>query len=194
METPLPSSSQTLFPGWATDIGIFGHLPPVAEGVWIGWSLGGFRALACARAHPGRVRHLILVGMRRHYPAAQIDVMRAALHADSRACLTAFYRQCFLPAQKQDFRHFRASLQPKYLAIGDAARLDADLCELGGYMLNPDTPPPCPVTLVHGIHDVVAPLAEACALAAGWGCPLVEFDAAHAVCASARFAEWLARA
>lgn len=181
-----------LLPGWATDARIFGGLPQVlGEGTLLGWSLGGFRAVAYARAHPERVRCLILVGIRQHYPADAIAAMRAALHADPQACLTTFYRQCFLPGQKDDFRCFRAAIMPAYLQACDIGRLDAELVELGGYRLSPADRPPCPVTLIHGRHDIIAPSDEARELAAGWECPLVEFDAAHAVCRAQVFHTWL---
>ena len=118
--------SLVLLPGWATDGRVFdGLFPGVAavttgplrpEGFTrrlasfldrsvrgpvdvIGWSLGGFLAAEFARERPERVRRVVLVGIRRGYPAADLSAVRASLLRDREACLSTFYAQCFLPAQ-----------------------------------------------------------------------------------------------
>ena len=124
----------------------------------LGWSLGGYVAAEIARQHPRWVDHLVLVGMRPQYPVKQLETMRGAIERDRVACLTGFYRQCFLPAQKEDFRWFRRELMPAYLKEMDAPRLLRGLDYLAQGRLNLDVP--CAVTLVHGQQDVVAPVEE----------------------------------
>ena len=198
-----------LLPGWATDGRIFeGVLPGVAavttgplrpEGfsrrlaafldrtargsvTVVGWSLGGFLAAEFAREHPDRVRRVVLVGIRRRYPAADLSAVRASLLRDREACLSSFYAQCFLPAQTTAmegpvsrqagmprvllprtpaYRRFRGGLQAAYLREMDGGALREGLSYLAGARLSAGTLPACPVAIVHGEMDVVAPLAEA---------------------------------
>ena len=201
--------SVVLLPGWATDGRIFeGVLPGVAvvttgplrpEGfsrrlaafldrtargpvTVVGWSLGGFLAAEFAREYPDRVRRVVLVGIRRGYPAADLSAVRASLLRDREACLSTFYAQCFLPAQTTAkegqvprqagmppvlsprppaYRRFRGGLQAAYLREMDGVRLREGLSYLVGARLSGETLPACPVAIVHGGKDVVAPFAEA---------------------------------
>ncbi len=181
-----------LLPGWATDGRIFGTLFPDVSAVvagplrpegfadrlaafldgaargpvtLVGWSLGGFLAAEFARRHPGRVRRVVLVGVRRRYPAAGLSAVRASLARDRRACLSDFYAQCFYPSQMAAYRVFRAGLQEEYLREMNDAALLSGLSFLSGAILSASTLPGCPVTVVHGEKDVVAPAAEAESLA-----------------------------
>jgi pimeloyl-ACP methyl ester carboxylesterase len=201
--------SMVLLPGWATDGRIFeGVLPGVTavttgplrpEGfprrlgafldrtargavTIVGWSLGGFLAAEFAREYPDRVRRLVLVGIRREYPAADLSAVRASLLRDREACLSTFYAQCFIPAQTTAkeglvprqagmprilsprppaYRRFRAGLQAAYLREMDGGALREGLSYLASARLSRETLPACPVAIVHGEKDVVAPLAEA---------------------------------
>jgi len=187
-----------LLPGWATDGRIFegvlpgvtavttGQLRPMgftarlaaflgraARGpvTVVGWSLGGFLAAEFAREYPDRVRRVVLVGIRRRYPAADLSAVRASLLRDREACLSTFYAQCFLPAQTTAreglvprppaYRRFRAGLQAVYLREMDGRALREGLSYLASARFSRETLPACPVAIVHGGKDVVAPFAEA---------------------------------
>jgi len=182
-----------LLPGWATDGRVFAGLFPRAttattgplrpEGfsrrlvafldrsgarapvTLVGWSLGGFLAAEFAREHPERVGRAILVGVRRAYPAADVEAVRVGVLRDRAACLSGFYAQCFFPTRTASFRRFRAGLQVEYLREMDETTLLSGLSYLAGARLSGDLLPRCPVVLVHGEKDVVAPAAEAEALA-----------------------------
>jgi pimeloyl-ACP methyl ester carboxylesterase len=180
--------SMVLLPGWATDGRIFeGVLPGVTavttgplrpEGfsrrlaaflgraargavTVVGWSLGGFLAAEFAREYPDRVRRIVLVGIRREYPEGDVAGVLRSLSADPGACLTAFYAQCFFPSQMPAYRRFRGGLQAAYLRELDGGALREGLSYLAGARLSGETLPACPVAIVHGEKDVVAPLAEA---------------------------------
>jgi len=181
--------SVVLLPGWATDGRVFGGLFPRATTVTtgplrpdgfprrldafldraavrgpvtiVGWSLGGFLAAEFSREFPDRVRRAILVGVRRAYPAGDVAAVRYGLLRDRAACLSGFYAQCFLPSQTADYRRFRAGLQKEYLREMDEGTLLSGLSYLAAARLSKDLLPRCPVALVHGEKDVVAPAAEA---------------------------------
>ena len=180
--------SMVLLPGWATDGRIFeGVLPGVTavttgplrpEGfsrrlaaflgraahgavTVVGWSLGGFLAAEFARESPDRVRRVVLVGIRREFPEGDVAGVLRSLSADPGACLTAFYAQCFFPSQMPAYRRFRGGLQAAYLREMDGGALREGLSYLAGARLSGETLPACPVAIVHGERDVVAPLAEA---------------------------------
>ena len=180
--------SMVLLPGWATDGRIFeGVLPGVTavttgplrpEGfsrrlaafldraargpvTVVGWSLGGFLAAEFAREYPDRVRRVVLVGIRREYPEGDVKAVLRSLSADPVPCLSEFYAQCFYPSQMAAYRRFRGGLQAAYLREMDAGALREGLSYLVGARLSGETLPECPVAILHGERDVVAPLAEA---------------------------------
>ena len=200
--------TMVLLPGWATDARIFaglagdsnvvtpqGLLTGAAEGLadvlveigagpvlLLGWSLGGYAAADFARRYPELVERVVLASIRPHYPDEQIAAMRQALEQERASCLTTFYRQCFLPAQRAHYRQFRATLESAYLAEWNTAELLAGLDYLAEAELTPATLPACPTTLVHGAQDVIAPFAEALRLGEEAGMTVqVVADAAHAV-------------
>ena len=178
-----------LLPGWATDgrvfSGLYARSATVTTGplrpdgfprrlaafldragangpvTLVGWSLGGFLAAEFAREFPERVGRAVLVGVRRAYPADTLAAVRERLLRDRTACLSGFYAQCFLPTQTVSFRRFRAELQPDYLRRMDEETLLAGLSYFAGARLSGDLLPRCPVVLVHGEQDAVAPAAEA---------------------------------
>ena len=185
--------STVLLPGWATDGRVFDGLFPgeavarprgplrpegfperlaafldgAAAGpvTVVGWSLGGFLAAGFASRYPARVRRLILVGVRRRYPAADVEAVRAALLRDRRACLSDFYAKCFFPSRMREYRSFRAGLQEEYLREMDGAALLEGLSFLAANDFPARGLPGLPVTIVHGGRDVIAPATEAEALA-----------------------------
>jgi pimeloyl-ACP methyl ester carboxylesterase len=180
--------SIVLLPGWATDGRIFeGALPGVAavttgplrpEGfaarlaafldrtargpvTIVGWSLGGFLAAEFARKYPDRVRRVVLVGIRREYPEADVEPVLRSLSADPAGCLSGFYARCFYPSQIPAYRRFRAGLQAAYLREMDGGALREGLAYLAETRLSGGSLPACPVAVVHGEDDVIAPFAEA---------------------------------
>jgi len=180
--------SMVLLPGWATDGRIFeGVLPGVTavttgplrpEGLShrlalfldrtargpvtvVGWSLGGFLAAQFAREYPDRVRRVVLVGIRRKYPEGDVAEVLRSLSADPGVCLSGFYAQCFYPSQMPAYRRFRAGLQAAYLREMNGGALREGLSYLAGTRLSGETLPACPVAVVHGEDDVIAPFAEA---------------------------------
>ena len=180
--------SMVLLPGWATDGRIFeGALPGVravttgllrpegfaprlaafldraARGpvTVVGWSLGGFLAAEFAREYPERVRRLVLVGIRRAYPEAEMAAFLRSLSSVPDGCLTGFYARCFYPSQIPAYRRFRGRLQEAYLREMDVGALREGLSFLAGAKLSGGTLPACPVAIVHGVDDVIAPFAEA---------------------------------
>ena len=184
--------SMVLLPGWATDGRIFEGALPGATAVTtgalrpegfprrlaafldraargpvtvVGWSLGGFLAAAFAREHPERVRRVVLVGIRRGYPEGDVEEVLRSLTADPGACLSGFYARCFYPSQLPAWRRFRTGLQAEYLRELDGGVLREGLSYLASARLSGGALPPCPVSIVHGEKDVVAPLAEAAGVA-----------------------------
>jgi len=180
--------SVVLLPGWATDGRIFeGILPGVTavttgplrpEGfaarlaafldrsvsgsvTVVGWSLGGFLAAEFAREHRDRVRRVVLVGIRRAYPEGEVAAALRSLSTVPGGYLTGFYARCFYPSQMQAYRRFRSGLQAAYLREMDHDVLRDGLSYLANARLSGGTLPACPVAIVHGEEDVVAPLAEA---------------------------------
>jgi len=180
--------SMVLLPGWATDGRIFeGVLPGVtavttgplrpdrfsrrlaafldrtARGpvTVVGWSLGGFLAAEFARGYPDRVRRVVLVGIRREYPEGDVAGVLRSLSADPGGCLSGFYTRCFFPSQMPAYRRFRAGLQAAYLREMGGEALREGLSYLASARLSRETLPACPVAIVHGEKDVVAPLSEA---------------------------------
>ena len=204
-----------LLPGWATDERVFGGvgagfdrlLPPgfvtgpeVESGcerldgaaVVVGWSLGGFAAADFAARHADSVEKLVLIGVRRRYPREEIERVRRALTADREACLRRFYRECFLPAQREDFRRFRAELMPVYLDEMGTERLQEGLDYLEWAEIDPAALPAGKTVIVHGADDAVAPVEEARTLAAEAGVELRVVDGAgHAAFLSPGFDEIL---
>jgi pimeloyl-ACP methyl ester carboxylesterase len=180
--------SMVLLPGWATDGRIFEGVLPGLTAVTtgplrpdrfttrlasfldrtargqvtiVGWSLGGFLAAEFAREYPDRVRRVVLVGIRREYPEGDVEAVLRSLSADSGSCLSGFYAQCFYPSQMPAYRRFRGGLQAAYLREMDGGALREGLSYLASTRLSGETLPSCPVAIVHGEKDVIAPFAEA---------------------------------
>lgn len=180
--------SALILPGWATDWRIFRGLHPdinlvsprsflpgdymEAAGEFLqqceteplivaGWSLGAFAAVELARSLPDRVDGVILVGARRSYPEVEIEAVRTRLEKNRQGCLKRFYRECFLPPQREDYKRFRSGLMETYLEEMEQPALEAGLDYLAEQELTLADVPPCKTLLVHGGNDAVAPLEEA---------------------------------
>jgi len=180
--------SMVLLPGWATDgrifEGVFPGVPAVTTGplrpegfaarlaafldrvarrpvTVVGWSLGGFLAAEVAREYPDRVRRVVLVGIRREYPEGDVAAVLRSLSTVPGGTLSGFYARCFYPSQMPAYRRFRSGLQDAYLREMDVGVLREGLSYLAGEKLSGGTLPACPVAIVHGEDDVIAPLAEA---------------------------------
>lgn len=180
------------FPGWATDHRVFDYLdlptnrliplepftPHVGDELAafiranelapiniIGWSLGGFVATDFARRFPKLVGHLILCGVRFRYSDEQIEATRRGVLDDRERFLKSFYRQCFLPAQKECYQRFYDELMPYYLDEMNTNRLIASLDYLAQAEINVDSLSNHSICLIHGAKDIVAPPEEAIAIA-----------------------------
>jgi pimeloyl-ACP methyl ester carboxylesterase len=180
-------------PGWASDCRIFRDIsfpgqciyadPGVNAGdisnlvmtirdagrpaILFGWSLGGMTAARIASLYPDLTRGVILSGIRPSFPESAISSLRLAIRRDRRAALIDFYRQCFLPAQKDEYRWFTRDLMPTYLEEMDAGLLESSLDVLGNGKISRETIASLPALLGHGRKDIVAPVEEAAALAGG---------------------------
>lgn len=180
------------FPGWATDHRVFDDLDlptnrllplePFSESIHdelanyirtselapvtlMGWSLGGFVAAEFARQFPELVSQLILCGVRFRYSAEQIEATRRGILDNRERFLTTFYRQCFLPSQKEDYQRFRGELVQCYLNKMSTDCLLISLDYLAQVEMNADSLPIHPICMIHGDQDVVAPVYEAMAIA-----------------------------
>ncbi|MFW6279708.1 MAG: alpha/beta fold hydrolase [Planctomycetota bacterium] len=174
-------------PGWATDWRLFslfdppdgvlsptGFLPsryhdtlirhlqdlPAGSVTLAGWSLGAYEAIRTARAVPQSIDRLVLAGARPSYPCSDLRPLQHALQNNTRKSLRRFYRQCFLPAQRDEFALFREELLDKYLEDMSRNRLVKGLNYLHEQRLTPDDLPECDIIFVHGENDIVAPAEE----------------------------------
>lgn len=177
-----------ILPGWATDWRIFRGLQPELNLVSTrsflpdqylpaareflqetethpviiaGWSLGAFAAVELARSLPDRIDGVILAGVRRSYPDEEIQTVRSRLENNRTGCLRRFYRECFLPPQKDDYSRFRSDLMGAYLEEMQSEQLQAGLDYLAEQELTVGGAPACRTLFVHGGNDAVAPLEEA---------------------------------
>lgn len=133
----------------------------------VGWSLGGFAAVDLAARRSDLIERLVLVGLRRCYPAALLDELEQRLVEDRRGGLSEFYAGCFSADQGVQREAFEAGLMRAYLDEFSLEELVEGLAYLRGREIDPAAFPDCPVVFVHGTRDTVAPFAEAKALARG---------------------------
>jgi pimeloyl-ACP methyl ester carboxylesterase len=186
--TPIDGDSAiVLLPGWATDYRIFDRFPvartriipldPIThdcsgdlaaflrdEGIspvdFYGWSLGGALALRFARQYPELTGRVIVAAVRPSYPLAELESVRRDLKDNATAFLGDFYRRCFLPGQRDDYRWFKDTLLADYqarFAIDDLIRgLDC----LGEWAFDEADLSIRPTTILHGDLDVIAPVTE----------------------------------
>lgn len=126
-----------------------------------GWSLGAYAAVRLAHAVPDSIRRLILVGVRPEYPEEEVQAVRQTLRDNTQRCLKRFYRQCFLPAQKSDYKHFRRERLRVYLRNMNRKELLEGLDYLSEQSFPPDEKPEYDIILIHGEDDVVVPVQTA---------------------------------
>ncbi len=122
-----------------------------------GWSLGAYAAMDIACTIPAAIGRLVLVGVRPAYPDEEIQRVRDAVETNRQRCLKRFYRECFLPAQRKDYKRFRREYLPAYLDEMETDELLGGLDYLWRQSLPPDDLPECDIILIHGEKDSVAP-------------------------------------
>lgn len=135
---------------------------------WVGWSLGGMIATQLAHDHPAQCLGLSLVASNPRFvreadwphaqPSAVLAQFAEALTQDYRATVQRFVAVQALtsPHAKEEMRRLRASIfahgepDPAALAGGLAILAGADLRETLRQLA-------CPVQLIMGTHDTLAP-------------------------------------
>ncbi|MDD5155770.1 MAG: alpha/beta hydrolase [Candidatus Omnitrophica bacterium] len=190
-----------LIPGWATDYRIFSlleldynYLLPVdfspvnfkdklsqllkeeypGKISLLGWSQGGFLAADFTLDNPGWIEELILVSMRRHYPACTLEGVRGQLNKSRKAYLYRFYLDCFCDADKESLSWFRKNLLRDYLSEMRTESLMEGLDYLSGAGLDLGRLASLEKTrFFHGAEDNIAPAAEVAQIQAGL--PRAEF-------------------
>jgi len=180
-----------LIPGWATDGKIFSrleldvnyllahtlaphnfseelnaflHKNAVNKISLLGWSMGGFIAADFAKRYPQRVKNLILVSVRKKYDTAGLNEVRGYLKKNKNGYLYRFYRSSFTKTEEENFRWFKKTFFKQYTTAFSLDFLLSGLDYLAqAQIILPDA---VKTTLVHGIGDMIAPIAEASALKA----------------------------
>lgn len=177
-------STLVLIPGWAFDERVFSDLElPFNYGLasWVqpdefearlvaflereslakvtlfGWSLGAVLAAQFALAHPERVEAVQLAALRPGYAADEIKKQRQALQQRPADALAEFYRRAFL-GQREDYRHFRETLEADYLQRFSRADLEEGLDFLAREKVTAEMLDAVKATVYQGERDLVAPL------------------------------------
>ena len=132
----------------------------------VGWSMGAMLGLEFAARHRDLVESLVLVSLRPHWPAPEIQKIRVEFSRDPEAFLKSFYRKCFL-GDKKAYREFCTTLEPLYLAAikTNNERLQRGLDFLAAFKIPSRGLDGIPTRLVHGKQDIIAPVKEMAALA-----------------------------
>lgn len=187
--------AMVLIPGWATDERIFRNLGLdynyiLAEGPSIkgfnlrlqnflsanfpqkvalfGLSLGGFLAYDFAAQNPSLVKELVLVGVRRKYPALILALVREQLIKNKPTFLSMFYQQCFSPGQREEFLDFKKNLMLDFIREMGTEELCLGLDYLGSREINLKTLTGIPkIRIIHGEVDSIAPVSEAREISVG---------------------------
>ncbi|MFC1566516.1 alpha/beta fold hydrolase [bacterium] len=176
-----------LLPGWATDYRIFDSLDldynyilpttfepenfeneiynelknkNISKISILGWSMGGFAAVAFNQKYPDLVDNLILISVRKQYISDEIQKIKEMLKQNKKAYLFGFYSQCF--EDKTAFKNFKNTLAKDYyklslkkLLSGLAYLKQANLGKISK-LENFEK-----VTILHGSNDKIAPAEEA---------------------------------
>lgn len=142
-------------PSMLTDLLGFLDARQIARVRVLGWSMGGNLAIDLALKHPQYIESLMLVAVRRSWPADEVAATRQGLSAPEQG-LVKFHRKCFLGAQKEYKRFAPLLTQPEGEA--ELAVLDGGLSYLASYTMPESLP--LPVKIIQGDKDVVCPQAE----------------------------------
>ena len=139
----------------------------------LGFSMGGFAVVECLPQIQDQVTQVILVGIRQRYPQSEIDQVKSLISAGKARFLRSFYKSGFPSRVWQP-------LFDSYLAQWDEAALCAGLDRLGSLEIKPEALL-CPekITVVHGLQDAIAPIAEARVLAQAAGAKWQEIEGPH---------------
>ncbi len=126
----------------------------------VGWSMGAMLGLKFAAGHSELIDSLVLVSLRPHWPADEIENLRSEFSLNPEDFLKGFYRKCFL-GDKQTYRNFCATLEPLYLGAvnNNIIRLQRGLDFLAAFTI-PCPLPDIPTKLVHGSQDIIVPVQE----------------------------------
>lgn len=147
----------------------------------VGWSMGGNLAIDFTKRFPQYVDKLFLASMRRQYPENQIAGMIADLQLKTEQTLRSFYRQMFFPTQMVDYRTFRTELEKDFLHVFSRVDLITGLLLLQ-QPLDEREKISCPIAMLHGIADVIAPVNEAINLSEEMGADFSMLnEASHAL-------------
>jgi len=138
--------------------------------ILVGWSMGARPALEFASRHPGKIEALILLSVRREWPAPEVAAIRRQLLLDPAAFLKEFYRKCFL-GRKEAWRRFVAEVQEVEVRERHLSALKAGLALLQTPLepaidaLRQSGFPLEKVWLLHGASDIIAPCRQRLQLA-----------------------------
>jgi len=125
-----------------------------------GHSLGGFAASDFASRHPDLVERLMMVSVRKRYPAKGLADIRGYLDKNKKAYLYRFYHSCF--PDRETMAWFRGNLLKRYCEESDLGRLLQALEYLEeAEIKTPSLKDVEDVTMVHGSLDRIAPIEEA---------------------------------
>jgi pimeloyl-ACP methyl ester carboxylesterase len=181
-----------LLPGWATDSRIFDTLDLpynyiLADNIRpfefeanvreylaahnidaisiFGWSIGGFLAAEFAGKHPGLIKELFLVGVRRKYDKHSIEIIKETLNKSKSGYLYGFYRDIFSKDEAQGLRNFKKGLMRDLIDSLELSYLQEGLDYLKDAEFRVHGPGSrVPVTFIHGEFDKIAPIEEVVSL------------------------------
>lgn len=171
--------SGLMLPGVVCELAEFLSEAELGPAAVLGWSLGGFAAVEFTNAFPELVDRLILVGIRRSYTQDEIKQSKLELKQNRKGFLEGFYRRNFLPAQRRDWPVFKNELMDAYMSEMGMIELLAGLDYLGASQIDERALGVCPILIVHGRQDVIAPVQDAISLASGSEIRIIE-NASHA--------------
>jgi len=174
-----------LVPGWATDYRIFSlldldynYLLPINLSPFnfkdklsallnekslgrislLGWSLGGFLAAEFASDNPERIDELILVSMRKNFPAQTLEKVKDQIRQNKKAYLYKFYLECFSEAEREAWHWFKKNLLRDYLSKMELKDLLEGLDYLSCARLNFKSLASLKkIRFFHGLEDKIAP-------------------------------------
>lgn len=124
-----------------------------------GVSMGAFLVTDFVMTFPEMVGECVLVGLRPHYPEAEINKIIALFKRSPAAFLTSFYKSCF--PNPEDYRSFMRRCGSAYVANPNTTQCLAGLGYLSRVSWSPDDwPVTIPLQVCHGTEDRIAPFSE----------------------------------